>query len=65
LFKIPNDLLSYPPFFKIENSNDNVFLYSYDYPNYIKFYDMLYSISTVFKFNSTTVFDIINNFFRI
>jgi uncharacterized membrane protein YgcG len=62
LFKIPNDLLSYPPFFKIENSNDNVFLYSYDYPNYIKFYDMLYSISTVFKFNSTTVFDIINNF---
>lgn len=61
LFKIPNELLPYPPFFKIDNSNDNIFLYSYDYLNYIKFYDILYSISTVFKFNTTNVYDIINN----
>ena len=61
LFKIPNELLSYPPFFKIDNSNDNIFLYSYDYPNYIKFYDILYSISTVFKFNTINIYDIINN----
>jgi hypothetical protein len=61
LFKIPNELLSYPPFFKIDNSNDNIFLYSYDYLNYIKFYDMLYSISTVFKFNTTNIYDIVNN----
>jgi hypothetical protein len=62
LFKIPNDLLSCPPFFKIDNYNDNIFMYSYDYPNYIKFYDILYSISTVFKFNTTNIYDIINNF---
>lgn len=61
LFKIPNELLSYPPFFKIDNSNDNIFLYSYDYLNYVKFYDILYSISTVFKFNTNNIYDIINN----
>ena len=61
LFKIPNELLSYPPFFKIDNNNDNIFLYSYDYLNYIKFYDILYSISTVFKFNTINIYDIINN----
>ena len=60
LFKIPNELLSYPPFFKIDNSTDNIFLYSYDYINYIKFYDILYSISTVFKFNTKNIYDIIN-----
>lgn len=61
LFKIPNELLYYPPFFKIDNSNDNIFLYSYEYPNYIKLYDILYSISTVFKFSNKNIYDIINN----
>ena len=69
LFKIPNELLYYPPFFNIENCNDNVFFYSYDYINYLKFYDMLYSICTVFKLDvdidNNNICHIINNFISI
>ena len=69
LFKIPNELLFYPPFFNIENCNDNVFFYSYDYINYLKLYDMLYSICTVFKLDvdidNNNVCHIINNFISI
>ena len=71
LFKIPTELLYYPPFFNIENCNDNVFFYSYDYINYLKFYDMLYSICTVFKLDidididNNNICHIINNFISI
>jgi hypothetical protein len=67
LFKIPNELLFYPPFFNIENCNDNVFFYSYDYINYLKLYDIVYSICTVFKLDAdnNNVCHIINNFISI
>ena len=53
LFKLPNNLEIYPPFSKINSVIDNILLYSFNYPNYLKFYDLIYAISTVFEFEET------------
>lgn len=60
LFKLPNNLEIYPPFSKINNVIDNILLYSFNYPNYIKFYDLIYAIYTVFEMDDTDVLKIIH-----
>ena len=72
LFKLPNELLSYPPFIK-NYIFDNILYYNYDEPNYIKFYDLLMAIKNVFNFDdfpinnfsSLDILSLINNLIKI
>jgi len=57
LFKLPSELLSYPPFIK-NYIFDNILYYNYDEPNYIKFYDLLMAVKNVYGYNDISV----NNF---
>jgi hypothetical protein len=54
LFKLPNELLSYPPFIK-NYIFDNILYYNYDEPNYLKFYDLLMAVKNVFGYNDFSV----------
>jgi len=72
LFKLPNELLSYPPFIK-NYIFDNILYYNYDEPNYLKFYDLLMAVKNVFgiddfpinNFSSFDILSIINNLIKI
>jgi hypothetical protein len=72
LFKLPNELLSYPPFIK-NYIFDNILYYNYDEPNYLKFYDLLMAIKNVFiyddlhlnKFSSFDILTLINNLIKL
>ncbi len=72
LFKLPNELLSYPPFIK-NYIFDNILYYNYDEPNYLKFYDLLMAIKNVFdnddfpinNFSSLDILSLINNLIKI
>jgi hypothetical protein len=72
LFKLPNELLSYPPFIK-NYIFDDILYYNYDEPNYFKFYDLLMAIKNVFgyddlsvnNFTSSDILNLINNFVKI
>jgi hypothetical protein len=57
LFKLPNELLSYPPFIK-NYIFDNILYYNYDEPNYLKLYDLLMAVKNVFGYNELSI----NNF---
>ena len=72
LFKLPNELLVFPPF--INNYiYDHILYYNYDEPNYFKFYDLLMAIKTVFNcndihhnnFSSNDIMSIIGNLIKI
>jgi hypothetical protein len=72
LFKLPNELLSYPPFIK-NYVYDDILYYNYDEPNYFKFYDLLMAVKNVFgyddlsinNFTSSDILNLINNFVKI
>ena len=72
LFKLPNELLSYPPFIK-NYIFDNILYYNYDEPNYLKFYDLLMAVKNIFgiddfpinNFSSFDILSIINNLIKI
>ena len=72
LFKLPNELLSYPPFIK-NYIFDNILYYNYDEPNYLKFYDLIVAIKNVFiyddlhinKFYSFDILTLINNLIKL
>jgi hypothetical protein len=57
LFKLPNELLSFPPFIK-NYIFDNILYYNYDEPNYLKFYDLLMAVKNVFGYDDFSI----NNF---
>jgi hypothetical protein len=57
LFKLPNELLSFPPFIK-NYIFDNILYYNYDEPNYLKFYDLLMAVKNVFGYDNFSI----NNF---
>ena len=57
LFKLPNELLSFPPFIK-NYIFDNILYYNYDEPNYLKFYDLLMAVKNVFGYDDLSI----NNF---
>jgi hypothetical protein len=71
LFKLPNELLSYPPFIK-NYIFDDILYYNFDEPNYFKFYDLIMAIKNVFgydnlslnNFNPYDIFSLINNFVK-
>jgi hypothetical protein len=71
LFKLPNELLSYPPFIK-NYIFDDILYYNFDEPNYFKFYDLIMAIKNVFgydnlsinNFNTYDIFSLINNFVK-
>jgi hypothetical protein len=71
LFKLPNELLSYPPFIK-NYIFDNILYYNYDEPNYLKFYDLLMAIKNLFtnddfptnNFSSFNILTLINNLIK-
>jgi hypothetical protein len=72
LFKLPNELLSYPPFIK-NYIFDNILYYNYDEPNYLKFYDLLMAVKNVFgnddfpinNFSPYDILNLINNLIKI
>ena len=73
LFKLPNELLSYPPFIK-SYIFDNIIYYNYDEPNYFKFYDLLMAIKNVFNcddwihhnnFSLSDILALINNLVKL
>jgi hypothetical protein len=57
LFKLPNELLSYPPLIK-NYIFDNILYYNYDEPNYLKFYDLLMAVKNFFNIDNISI----NNF---
>jgi hypothetical protein len=57
LFKLPNELLSFPPFIK-NYIFDNILYYNYDEPNYLKFYDLIMAIKNLINFDNLSI----NNF---
>jgi hypothetical protein len=71
LFKLPNELLSYPPLIK-NYIFDNILYYNYDEPNYLKFYDLLMAFKNIFNyddfstndFSSYDVINLINNLIK-
>jgi hypothetical protein len=74
LFKLPNELLLYPPFLN-NYLYDNILYYSYDELNYFKFYDLIMAIKTVYdcdeiqiqqgNFSSNDILKIINKSLKI
>ena len=71
LFKLPNELLSYPPFIK-NYIFDDILYYNYDEPNYLKFYDLIMAIKNVLNcdlninnFSSYDILVLINNLVKI
>jgi len=61
LFKLPQTMTNYPPFFNIEDDIDNLIYYSIELPNYFKFYDLINAIITVFdiRVSNPNNFDLI------
>jgi len=72
LFKLPNELFSYPPFIK-NYIFDDILYYNFDEPNYFKFYDLIMAIKNVLgynnlsvnNFNAHDILSLINNFVNI
>jgi hypothetical protein len=72
LFKLPNELLSYPPFIK-NYIFDNILYYDFNEPNYIKFYDLITAIKNlsdnndinINNFTSSDILSLINNIIKI
>jgi hypothetical protein len=72
LFKLPNELLIYPPFLN-NYLYDDILYYNYDEPNYFKFYDLIMAIKTVYNcdeiqqgnFSTNDIFKIINRSLNI
>jgi hypothetical protein len=74
LFKLPNELLIYPPFLN-NYLYDNILYYNYDEPNYFKLYDLIMAIKTVYNcddiqiqqgnFSTNDILKIINKLLRI
>ena len=48
IFKLPNEMTNYPPFFNIDDNIDNLIYYTFEIPNYFKFMDLIDAIITVF-----------------
>lgn len=51
IFKLPNEMTNYPPFFNINDDIDNLIYYNLEIPNYFKFCDLISAIINVFNIN--------------
>ncbi len=51
LLKIPKELLSYPPFFDIEDDINSLIYYSFEIPSYFKLFDLINAVCWVFDKN--------------
>ncbi len=60
LFKLPNELLVYPPFLN-NYLYDNILYYNYEEPNYFKFYDLIMAMKTVYNCNEIKQENFTNN----
>jgi hypothetical protein len=66
LFKLPDEMTNYPPFFNIEDDIDNPIYYTTEIPNYFKFYDLIRAINKIYgeteKFNVMKILSYIKHF---
>jgi hypothetical protein len=49
IFKLPDEMKNYPPFFNMNDDIDNLIYYNFDIPNYFKFLDFINALITVFS----------------
>jgi hypothetical protein len=61
IFKLPNNMFSYPPFFSIDDDIDNLIYYNLEIPNYFKFCDLINAIINTFNIEIRN-FDLMNIF---
>ena len=61
LFKLPTNMSSYPPFFKIIDDIDNIIYYTHEIPSYFKLFDFILATKTVFKISSPNIKDIVKH----
>ena len=55
IFKLPDEMTSYPPFFAVNDDIDNLIYYNLEIPNYFKFCDLISAVIDIFEI------DIINS----
>ena len=67
ILKLPNELYNHPPFVNVEDDVNNLLYYSYEIPNYFKFFDFINALCNVnsYEFNNTTIIKCILKFINV
>lgn len=69
--KLPKELLSFPPFFNINDDINSVVYYNFEIPSYYKFFDLINAICYVFDKNyyknnkQTSIFNILEKHLNV